>query len=101
MSSITQRRSRWRVQYRDDGRVRERVFRDRQQAETFAATVGPRRSRSRREVLVEEIEFMQLAGRTISDVADAYGMKRESVERACYRAGRPDLIRRDKNRGAR
>lgn len=101
MSSITRRRGRWRVQYREDGRAQERLFQSRRLAEFFAASLGPSRPYSKRADIVEEVEFMIRSGQGIAAVARAYGLKEESVERACYRAGRHDLVRLNKSGGAR
>lgn len=101
MTAVTQRGSRWRVQFREEGRVRERLFQSRRLAEFFAASLGPSRPYSKRADIVEEVEFMIRSGEGIAAVARAYGLKQESVERACYRAGRRDLVRLNKSGGAR
>lgn len=118
MTSITTRktphRTIWRVQYRVNGRLVERTFHSKEEAQAWALTTPcrddektrPERSTSSRlkttsSVLVEEVEFMLSLGRGLDYVADAFSIQRASVERALHRARRHDLIHRDRQLMAR
>ncbi len=100
MASITARTTTagevWRVQHRVNGRLRERTFRLREDAESYARTLSQPTADPRHGHVVEEAEFMLSCGRGLAYVAEAYRIAVESVERACYRAGRRDLIERDR-----
>lgn len=119
MVSITPRKrphgTVWRVQKRVDGKMQERTFPTLADAENYASqppfqtsdkTLSPadipvelsdRRAARMRRHVVEEAEFMLSCGRGLEYTANAMGMTKESVERACYRAGRTDLIHSDRS----
>lgn len=100
MASITPRHTAagevWRVQHRVDGKLIERTFRTRIDAERCARALAQPVAATRHRHIVEEAEFMLSCGRGLAYVAQAYRIAVESVERACYRAGRRDLIERDR-----
>ncbi len=90
----------WRVQFRIDGRLTERRFPTRDLARAWfyggnIATIDakPQAKHASSEVM-EELEFFLSLGEAPNAVCNALRMSPSAVQRACFRAGRPDLARR-------
>ncbi|UIN31897.1 hypothetical protein [Microbacterium binotii] len=75
------------------------TFGDEETARRYVASLPKPKRRKPSSNVIEELEFMLDMGQRITDTAAALKLKPTSVERACYRAGRVDLIARDRNMG--
>lgn len=119
MVSITSRlyptgRVSWRVQFRIDGRLKERCFRERAEADHWASQHAPLRDPDRRHEdrrrqsmqsshtpsrrhkahVIEEVSFLIDQGLSSDAICAALEMTPGAVQKACYRADRHDLARR-------
>lgn len=73
------------------------TFGDEETARRYVASLPRPKRRQPSTHVVEELEFMLEMGQRITDAAAALKLKPASVEKACYRAGRVDLIARDRS----